>query len=126
MSDGTGKRVIVVDDEPLVHEVVGTLLKSRGYDVLSVMSGRECLQKIYEWVPALLILDFQMPGLEGNEVFETLRSKGLLADIPVIFLSSLSLGQQVEKVPISRNVRFLRKPIEPEALLALVAEMIGR
>lgn len=125
MGEEFRKRVLIVDDEPWVHDVVGAHLKSRGYEVASAMDGAEAIASVYAAMPALLILDFNMPGMQGGEVFEKLRSKALLADLPVIFLSSLPYGDQVQSVPISRNVRFARKPVDAPALLALVAELVG-
>lgn len=119
------RTILLVDDDPVVHDVVGTLLRAQGYEIHSAMDGAGGIKKLQEMMPDLIILDFQMPGMGGGNVFEVLRGKGLTEDIPIIFMSSLPYSKQVEQVPISRNVRFVRKPVKPDELIAVVREFAG-
>ncbi|TBR25919.1 response regulator [bacterium] len=116
--------ILLIDDDPAVHEVLSAALKAAGHAVSSALTGPDGLAKIKARLPELLLLDFEMPGMMGEEVFAKLRGLGLTADIPIVFLSSLPLNRQVGRVDISRNVRFLRKPVAFADLARAIKELL--
>lgn len=116
--------ILLIDDDPAVHDVLSVPLKAKGHAVASALQGPDGLAKIKARLPDLLILDFEMPGMGGEEVFAKLRGLGLTADIPIVFLSSLPLNRQVGRVDVSRNVRFLRKPVPLPDLFAAIKELL--
>lgn len=120
------KTILVVDDDPSVHDILRQVLTKEGYRVLSSANGPAAIEWMKKELPALIVLDFEMPGWGGEQVFERLREVGLTADIPVIFLSSLPLMAQVTRVPVARNVRFHNKPIDFPGFLKSVRELGGQ
>ena len=116
--------ILLIDDDPAVHGVLTVALRAAGHAVSSAMTGADGLARIKARLPELLVLDFEMPGMGGEDVFAKLRALGLTADIPIVFLSSLPLNRQVGRVDVSRNVRFLRKPVSLPDLSRAIKELL--
>lgn len=83
----TGK-ILVVDDSKLVTDIVKLRLEMYGYEVRLAYSGEEALDQIADEVPDLMVLDVQMPGIDGYEVCRRLRDNPLLDDLRIIMLTS--------------------------------------
>ena len=113
-----GKRVLCVDDDPDTLKVRKLLLESRGYSVLTATSGQEALNLISPTASVdLVLLDYVMPGMNGDELAEKVRKK--FPALPVIAVSA------VEELPerLLRNVNAsVPKGVDPEVLLSAVAE----
>jgi CheY-like chemotaxis protein len=118
-------RILVVDDEDFVREVIEATLRSGGYLVESASSGEEALRS-FELAPqayALAIVDRRMPGLDGAAVIRRLRA--LRADLPILLSSGAAdAGQELASLP-GPPVQALPKPFRPAALLAAVASQLG-
>jgi len=82
------EKILVVDDSRLVTDIVAMRLTMYGYDVRLAHSGEEALRQIAEEVPDLLVLDVQMPGIDGYEVCRRLRDNPLMDDLRIIMLTS--------------------------------------
>lgn len=117
--------ILLVDDDPFIHEVLPPHLTAAGHAVTSVLQSPAAFEKARTQRPDLVILDMEMPGMGGEDVFRQLRAHGAAADIPVLFLSSLPLNRQVGRVDLARNVRFLRKPVTVADLLGAVKELLA-
>ncbi|PJB78047.1 MAG: sigma-54-dependent Fis family transcriptional regulator, partial [Armatimonadetes bacterium CG_4_9_14_3_um_filter_58_7] len=70
----TQARILVVDDDPIMHAVCRKALADKGYDIVAVTSGRECLDKLRHEVIDLVLLDYKMPDLNGIEVLRLIRT----------------------------------------------------
>lgn len=81
-------RILVVDDSKLVTDIVKLRLEMYGYEVRLAHSGEEALDRIAAEVPDLMVLDVQMPGIDGYEVCRRLRDNPLLDDLRIIMLTS--------------------------------------
>ena len=84
--DEAGARLLVVDDEPSIVELLSTALRFLGHEVVTANSGSQGLQVALRWQPDLLVLDVMLPDLDGFEVARRLRESGL--DVPVVFLTA--------------------------------------
>jgi CheY-like chemotaxis protein len=82
------EKILVVDDSKLVTDIVRMRLEMFGYDVRLAHSGEEALEKVAQDVPDLMVLDVQMPGIDGYEVCRRLRDDPLLDDLRIIMLTS--------------------------------------
>lgn len=118
-------RILIIDDEESMHEILSAVLKSMGHEVASALDALQGTARAQQLWPELIILDFEMPGGGGDAVFQRLRANERLSSVPVLFLSSLPLGSQVLKVPVSRNVRFMKKPVDLPELQRLVTELLA-
>lgn len=115
------KRVLVVDDEPPIRQVIGDVLRDEGYAVLFASSGRGMLQVMETEQPDLVLLDLMMPDGNGWEVLQTMQAEPQLRAIPVVIVSTgfIPAPQDGVIVPV------LTKPFDLERLLGAVTQAIG-
>ncbi len=119
---GQGERLLVVDDDLAVAKVLQALLDARGYRVEVAHDGRQVLDRLArDPLPDLVVLDYAMPELDGQEVLERMRADPRLAALPVILAtaSDITLGQ------VRRVSGLLRKPYPLEMLLAMVERLLA-
>lgn len=115
------KRVLVVDDELSIRQVIGDVLRDEGYCVLYAASGRQALTILATERPDLVLLDVMMPDGDGRTVLEAMQSRHHLRDIPVIIVST-----DVARPRLDRGVvGFLHKPFDLEHLIAAVHGAVG-
>ncbi|MEV7402344.1 response regulator transcription factor [Streptomyces sp. NPDC091267] len=93
MAEGTGIRVLVVDDEPAILDVLATSLRFLDYEVQEASCGRDALTQVRAHSPHLVLLDVMLPDFDGFEVVRRLRSAG--SRVPVVFLTARESGQDV-------------------------------
>ena len=112
--------ILIVDDTPANLQVLAGMLKDRGYKVRPVPSGKLALLAARRDPPDLILLDINMPEMNGYEVCEQLKADELLGGIPVIFISALT--EQLDKVKAfaTGGVDYITKPFQMEELHARV------
>jgi len=115
------KRVLVVDDEPPIRQMIGDVLGDEGYGVLVASSGRGMLTVLETEQPDLILLDLMMPDGDGWEVLQTMQAQPQLRAIPVVIVSSGFLPHRLDGVVAP----FLFKPFDLEQLLSAVTQAIG-
>jgi DNA-binding response OmpR family regulator len=115
------KRVLVVDDEIVLAQVIGEFLEDEGYGVMLAHRSRGILQLLERERPDLVFLDVMMPDGDGRDIVKEMQSRPDLKDLPVVMMSAgVSLSM------LNVRVRgFLRKPFDIVELLDLVNEVIG-
>lgn len=121
-----GKTVLVVDDDAEIVELLATLLKDEGYDVLIAYGGEECLNLMAAERVDLILLDVLMPGMDGYEVKRLIREAKEWAGTPVIYLTVVDLSRE-EKEELVRNHfknYYLKKPFKKTELLALIKKAL--
>jgi DNA-binding NtrC family response regulator len=119
-------RVLIVDDEPNVRLVLGTALSSVGYEVVEAEDGTKALGLLGSGGKTfdLVLLDLQMPRIDGMELLSRLRDAGIV--VPVVILTAHgSIPEAVTAMKLGA-IDFLTKPITPEALRRIVAGVIAR
>lgn len=118
------KRILVVDDDAELVELVSFNLKQAGYVVATAADGVEALKKARTVMPDLIILDVMMPELDGFAVCEILRRDSSTASIPIIMLTALSseLGRMAGLG--SGATDFVSKPFSPRLLLERIALLL--
>ncbi|MDO8803946.1 MAG: response regulator [Elusimicrobiota bacterium] len=112
--------ILIVDDTPANLELLSGMLKGRGYKVRAAISGKLALQAAQNDPPDLILLDINMPVMDGYEVCRSLKEDGKLKDIPVIFLSALSEPMDKVKAFGVGGVDYVTKPFEFEEIYARV------
>ena len=118
------KRILVVDDEPNINDLISTSLKFSGFEVRSAMNGAEALTIAEEFKPHALVLDVMMPGMNGFEVCEKLRKDGL--KVGVLFLTAKdSTDDKVTGLTIGGD-DYMVKPFSLEELIARVRAILRR
>ncbi len=110
--------ILVVDDDPFIVEMLETALEEEGYHVLASVDG-EALPLAHDLHPDLILLDINMPGMDGVEVSQRLRDDPATADIPIIAMSAQSrLRATGPLMPVNDR---LSKPFDLDRLYAAVA-----
>ena len=118
-----GKRVMVVDDDPTVAEVVVRYLEHEGFTAQAVGDGRRALELAETSLPDLVVLDLMLPGLDGLEVCRRLRA---LAPVPVIMLTARGEeGDRVLGLELGAD-DYMAKPFSPRELVARVKSVLRR
>ncbi len=119
-------RVLVVDDEPDIVRLLTFALQADGYQVYSAKNGSEGLERARQDKPDIVILDVMMPGMDGFEVCNELRSKPDTSSLPIIMLSAL--GQVSDRVKGLRAGAddYVPKPVNLDELSARVASLLSR
>src|SRR5271156_5960914 len=125
MADGDRiPKVLVVDDEPNIRELVEVALKFHGCAVAVSASGKDALHQAETYEPDLMILDVMLPDMDGFEVCRTLRSDG--NDVPVIFLTARDTTSDTIRGLTLGGDDFVTKPFSVEALVARVRAVLRR
>ena len=116
--------VLVVDDSLVVRSVVRGWLEEQGYRVLEVEDGSAAIELCQAEPPDVVLLDIEMPGMNGHEVLARLKAEPLLRDIPVVFLTNHSSMKEVLRGLGGGAHDYLRKPFEPAELVARVGAAV--
>ncbi len=116
-------RILIVEDEQIVAEVVDRYLRHDGFDTLLVADGNDALQALDRFMPDLIVLDLMLPGLDGLEVCRRVRARG---ETPVIMLTAR--GQESDKlVGLGLGADdYVTKPFSPRELAARVKVVLRR
>lgn len=117
-------QILLADDDPLLHRVVGFKLAQNGWKVISAYDGAEALKLARELHPRLIILDGMMPVLDGFAALRELRRDPQFAWTPVLMLSARSREADVVGALDEGASDYLTKPFSPAELLARVARLI--
>ncbi len=113
--------ILIVDDKPENIFSLKSLLQIHAFSVDTAASGEEALRKILKTDYTLIILDVQMPGMDGFEVAETINGYSRSKDIPIIFLSAVNTDKQfIFKGYAAGAIDYVTKPFEPDSLLLKV------
>jgi len=120
------KTILVADDNPLSRELVVDILEGYGYQILQAKDGREALDEAARAQPDLILLDIQMPHLDGYEVLRAIRCDPNLSSLPVVALTAFAMESDREKAGLAGFDAYVTKPIDLEALRALVQSYVGK
>lgn len=125
MRSKKGYKILVVDDEKAIVDVIRTNLEYEGYDVVTAYDGLEALEKVDQEKPDLVILDIMMPKLDGYEVLQALRGQPETQDIPVIVLTAYP--SDIGAMAAFRHDvdSYLSKPFQPEEMISLVERILS-
>jgi len=118
-------RILVVDDEPDVVEVVSCRLLKEGYEVIKAYDGQEALMRIKDSDPDVILLDLTMPKFNGFDVIKEVRTKYTNKWMPIIIISAKSELETINKCYEFEADHYLTKPCSIEAILQAVVTMIS-
>jgi phosphate regulon transcriptional regulator PhoB len=121
-----GQRILVVDDEPDLLELVRVNLSQAGFEVETAETGRQALDRVRRLAPDLLILDLMLPDLSGTEVCRHLRADAALSEIPIIMLTARA--DEVDRV-VGLEIGaddYVTKPFSPRELTLRVRAVLRR
>jgi diguanylate cyclase (GGDEF)-like protein len=122
----SAQTILVTDDDPDLRDILRSVLEPNGFQVLEASDGQAALELIHERPPQLIILDYNMPRMDGRQVCTALKQDVLLRHIPIIMLTGRGeVNQKVEGMDAGVD-DYLVKPFEPQELLARVRMVLRR
>lgn len=118
-------RVLVVDDDREILEMTALLLRGAGYDVLTAGSGEAGLYCVHQDLPDLVLLDLNMPGLDGWEVLRVLREDEVTTGVPVVLFSvNFEVREKLRALQLGAR-DYVTKPFDTNLLLERVAALLA-
>jgi chemosensory pili system protein ChpA (sensor histidine kinase/response regulator) len=117
--------VMVVDDSVTVRKVTGRFLEREGFNVLTAKSGVEAMKLLQDHQPDVMLLDIEMPLMDGFEVAARVKSTGQWREIPIIMITSRTGDKHKERAFSLGVERYLGKPYQEEELLANINELVS-
>lgn len=122
---GVSGRVLVVDDNKVIRQLIKVNLELEGFEVVTANDGAECLDIVHRVRPDVITLDVVMPRLDGFGTVAQLRADPQTRDLPVAIVSACT-QQEVESGNAAGVDAFLAKPFEPAELVRVVRRLVER
>ena len=122
-----GRRLILLaeDNEGNINTLSDYLL-ARGYRIVVARNGAEVLERVAEQRPDLILMDIQMPGMDGLEATRRIRANSELADIPIIALTALAMPGDRERCLNAGANEYLSKPVSLRGLVQVIETQLGQ
>ena len=118
------KKILVIDDDPDVMDLVQTALSSAGYEVHAAYDGKQGVEKIKKQRPDLLIMDLTMPIMDGWAVLIALKKDPNYTAIPVMIITSSKEIQNIEKAKKLGVQSYLVKPFDPQKMIKIARHLL--
>ena len=127
MKDEKSRRVVYIEDDPEMIDLVIMILNRRGFDVKGAHGGRSGLDLVAQEPPDLILLDLMMPGMDGWEVYQQLKANEKTREIPVIVITAKA--QAIDRVlglHIAKVDDYISKPFRPQELIDSVERVLSQ
>ncbi|MFD6322397.1 response regulator [Streptomyces sp. NPDC058442] len=122
---GASRRVLVVDDNKVIRQLIRVNLELEGIEVVTAADGAECLEVVHQVRPDLVTLDVAMPRLDGLRTAARLRSDPRTRELPLAIISACTQYEVESGLEVGVDA-FLAKPFEPSELVRVVGQLIER
>ena len=119
-----GKHILVVDDSPSVRRVVGNMLKQNGWDVQLARDGVEALEMVSRETPAAVLLDIEMPRMDGYELMATVRAQEQYRTLPLVVLTSRAASKHQQRAMQLGASAYVVKPYQDEELINILKSLV--
>tara|TARA_B100000809_G_C15140282_1_gene532885 strand:- start:5048 stop:11038 length:5991 start_codon:yes stop_codon:yes gene_type:complete len=117
--------VMVVDDSVTVRKVTGRFLEREGYEVITAKNGHEALLLLQDHIPDVMLLDIEMPRMDGFELAKNMRSSSRLKDLPIIMITSRTGDKHRQRAMRLKVNKYMGKPFQEDILLANIRALTG-
>ncbi len=127
MNSAIVKKILCIEDEPEMIDLIRLILSRRGYEVYGAVGGEEGIKMTRELRPDLVLLDLMMPDMDGWEVYQQIKAEASLRDIPVIVVTAKA--QNIDKVlglHIAKVDDYIAKPFGPQELMDSVDKVLSQ
>src|SRR5262245_57868406 len=120
-----GKKILLVDDDPAVRRIVSEILRLEGYEIREAAEGAESLKAVPEFRPDLVLLDVELPGLDGMEICKRLKQQPATAGLSVALISgrAMDLGDKAAGFAAGAD-EYFTKPVDGEEFPARIAMLL--
>lgn len=117
-------KILVIEDNEQNLYLLTFILEKNGYEVAQARDGREGVELAARVKPALILLDIQLPVMDGYAVARELRSNPALVDIPIVAVTSYAMAGDRERILAAGCTGYIEKPIDPKTIVAQVGEYL--
>jgi DNA-binding response OmpR family regulator len=118
------QKILIVDDDPDIRSLYRLVLRQEGLEVIEAASGQEALSLVKTDIPALVLLDIMMPGMDGYEVCRRLRTNPRTVQVPVLLFSANGAGGVQDKVKRAGADGFVAKTAGPRAVASRIHALL--
>jgi two-component system cell cycle response regulator DivK len=119
-------RILVADDHEDTRVILRHYFEAMGFEVREARDGEETLAELNATLPDAVVLDIQMPKMDGIAVLRAVREDGALRQVPILALSAHALADEVRQIRDAGADAYLSKPADPKSVVAAVRELIER
>jgi CheY-like chemotaxis protein len=120
-----GKKILLVEDNPVNRRLAGFLLRSQGYQVREATTAQEAFEILEKERADLIVMDIQLPGMDGLEATRKLKEQTATADIPVVAVTSYAMKGDREKALAAGCAGYVTKPIDKNIFIQEIAARLG-
>ncbi len=121
----SGKKILIVEDDPMSLKLARDVLQANGYETEEVTTGEEAAVRAIETRPDLIVMDIQLPGIDGLEVTRRLRSDAGTAGIPIVAVTAHAMPGDEGKTLEAGCQVYLPKPIRFMEFVSIVKSLLG-
>ena len=118
------RKILVIEDNEQNLYLMTFILEKHGYEVTQARDGREGIELAHQLNPMMILLDIQLPGMDGYAVARELRSNSALASVPIVAVTSYAMAGDRERTLEAGCTGYIEKPINPETFVAEMEEHI--
>jgi len=122
-----GEKILCIEDEPQMIDLIKLILETKGYEVLGADGGREGLELMRSEKPDLILLDLMMPEMDGGDVFHHMKEEVELRDLPVIVVTAKAAPiDKVLWINVAKVDDYVTKPFGPSELVESVEKVLAQ
>src|SRR5689334_22033379 len=116
------KEILIIDDNPINLQLMEVILSLEGYNIKTAKDAKEALDLLDNYQPALIMMDLQLPGMDGLELTRVLKNNPKFSDIVIIAVTAYAMPGDQKKSMDAGCDAYVAKPINPQTLPALIAK----
>jgi len=120
------KRILIVEDNENNMYLISFILKKKGFAILQAKSGEEGIEHACREKPDMIIMDIQLPGMDGLDATRRIRQSGVSGNVPIIALTSYAMTGDREKALDAGCTGYIEKPINPETFIAELEKCLNQ
>jgi two-component system cell cycle response regulator DivK len=118
------KRILVVEDQEDNRQIIRDMLSATDYEIMEAESGEQALEAVAKQRPDLILMDIQLPGMDGYEATRRIKADPALRSIPIIAVTSYALSGEEQKARAAGCDEYVPKPYSPRQLLAKIRQYL--
>ena len=120
-----GKRILIVEDDPVSLKLVRDVLQANGYETKEVTSGEEAVVKAVQSKPDLIVMDIRLPGIDGLEATRRLKSDPSTEEIPIIAVTAHAMPEDEARILAAGCQAYLSKPLRFAEFISVVKGLLS-
>ncbi len=117
-------KILIVEDNEKNMYLISFILKTKGYEIIQAATGEKGVELAKREMPDMIIIDIQLPGIDGLDAAKRIRSSGVNGNVPIIAITSYAMTGDMEKALEAGCTGYIEKPINPDTVLAEIEKYL--